>query len=103
MVNYILIVQVLLALFFIMPGITKVKTSKEVLVAKGNMPPDGSIGFIRFLGTAELLGALAMIVPIFIGELRILTALAAIGFAIVMIGAFVIHFKRENLRSFLLW
>jgi uncharacterized membrane protein YphA (DoxX/SURF4 family) len=96
MENYILIIQILLAVFFIMPGIMKVKTSKEVLVARGNMQPDGSIGFIRFLGTAELLGVLAMIVPIFMEELHVMTAMAAIGFAVVMIGALVIHLKKKE-------
>lgn len=98
MENYILIVQVLLAVFFIMPAVTKVKTSKEVLVARGNMPLDGSIGFIRFLGVAELLGVLAMLAPPFIKELQVLTGLAAIGFAIVMIGAFVLHFKKKEYK-----
>ena len=99
MENYILVVQILLAALFIVPGIMKIKTPKELLVARGNMPPDGSIGFIRFLGTAELLGVLAMIVPIFLKELQILTALAAIGFAIVMVGAFVVHFKKREFKK----
>ena len=100
MENYSWIIQVLLAVFFTMPGLMKIKTSKEALVAKGNMPPDVSISFIRFLGVSELLGVLAMIVPIWLKELHILTALAAIGFIFVMIGALVVHYKKKEFKKF---
>ena len=99
MENYIWIIQIILALFFTMPGLTKLKTPKEVLVAKGNMPPNGSILFIRFLGASELLGVLAMIVPIWLKELQLLTALAAIGFSIVMIAALVVHYKKKEFKK----
>ena len=89
----------MLAVFFTMPGLTKIKTSKEVLVVKGNMPPNGSIKFIRFLGVSELLGVLAMIVPIWLKELQLLTALAAVGFSIVMIGALVVHYKKREYKK----
>jgi len=99
MENYGWVIQVLLAAFFIMPGLTKIKTSKEVLVAQGKIPPNGSITFIRFLGVAELLGVLAMIIPIWLKELQLLTALAAIGFSIVMIGALVVHYKKKEFKK----
>ncbi len=99
MENYSWITQIMLAVFFTMPGLTKVQTSKEALVAKGNLKPNGSITFIRFLGVSELLGVLAMIVNIWLKELQLLTALAAIGFSIVMIGALVVHYKKKEFKK----
>ena len=99
MENYSWIIQIILAVFFTMPGLTKLKTTKEVLVAKGNMPPDGSILFIRFLGVSEILGVLAMIVPIWLKELQFLTAFAAIGFTIVMIAALIVHYKKKEFKK----
>lgn len=100
MENYSWIIQVVLAVFFTMPSLTKIKTSKDILVAKGNMPPNGSIMFIRFLGISELLGVLAMVVPIWLKELQPLTALAAIGFSIVMIAALIVHYKKKEFKKF---
>ncbi|MEJ0103794.1 MAG: DoxX family protein [Bacteroidota bacterium] len=99
MENYNWIIQVLLAVFFTMPGLTKIKTAKEVLVARGNMPPNGSISFIRFLGVSEILGVLAMIVPIWLKELQPVTALAATGFSIVMIAALAVHYKKKEFKK----
>jgi hypothetical protein len=99
MENYIWIIQVLLALFFTMPGLTKIKTSKAALVARGNMPLNGSISFIRFLGVSELLGVLTMIVTIWLKDIRFLAALAAIGFSIVMISALAVHYKRKEFKK----
>ena len=99
MEKYNWIIQIVLAAFFTMPGLVKIKTPKVVLVAKGNMPPNGSITFIRILGTSELLGVLAMIVPIWLKGLQLLTALAAIGFSIVMIAALVVHYKKKEFKK----
>ncbi len=99
MENYILIVQVLLAIFFTMPALSKIKTPKAVLIVRGKMPPNGSISFIRFLGVCEIFGVLAMIVPIWLKELHLLTALAAAGFSVVMIAALVVHYKKMEFRK----
>lgn len=99
MEKYTWIIQFVLALLFLATGIVKIKTSKEQLVKSGNMPPDGSITFIRFLGIAELLGSIAMIVPIWVPSLSIFTLLAAIGFGIVMLGAFVVHAKKKEIKK----
>ncbi len=100
MENYSWITQIMLAVFFTMPGLTKVKTSKEALVAKGNLPAQWlNNNSSVFLGVSELLGVLAMIVPIWLKELQLLTALAAIGFSIVMIGALVVHYKKKEFKK----
>ena len=77
------IVQGLLALIFLFTGGMKLALPLEELTAQLPLPG----WFVRFLGLAELLGALGLILP---GLLRIrpgLTPLAAAGLAIIMIGA----------------
>lgn len=83
------IVQVLLALLFIWGGGFKLVAPAEKLAG-----PPGSVVlpilFLRFIGLAELLGGIGLILP---GLLRIkpgLTPLAAAGLVIIMIGAVVV-------------
>ena len=80
------IAQVLLALLFLFAGGIKLVLPLEAL--KGPVPLPGL--FLRFLGVCEVLGAIGLVLP---GLLRIrpgLTALAAAGLVIIMIGATVI-------------
>ena len=77
------IVQALLALLFLFTGGMKLVLPLEELTAQ--MPLPGL--FVRFVGLAQVLGALGLILP---GLLRIrpgLTPLAAAGLVIIMIGA----------------
>ena len=81
------VVQGLLAALFLFTGGMKLVLPLEAL--KGPVPLPG--WFMRFLGVAEVLGALGLILP---GLLRIrpgLTPLAAAGLVIIMIGATVIN------------
>ena len=85
--NYALwIVQGLLALLFLFAGGVKLVLPLENLT--GPVPLPGL--FVRFIGVAEVLGAIGLILP---GLLRIrpgLTPLAAAGLVIIMGGATVI-------------
>jgi len=82
------IVQGLLAALFLFAGGMKLILSLDTLASMGSpdqIPLPG--WFIRFTGVVEVFGALGLILP---GLLRIrpeLTALAAAGLVIVMIGA----------------
>ena len=80
------IVQGLLALIFLFAGGTKLIRPIEEMTKELPMPGL----FLRFLGVAEVLGAIGLILP---GLLRIrpgLTPLAAAGLVVIMIGATVI-------------
>ena len=85
------IIQILLALLFLFAGGTKFYYTIEQMRAMG--PPNQILfpgWFIHFIGVCEILGALGLVLP---GLLRIkqyLTALAAIGLTIIMIGAVVV-------------
>ena len=93
---YVWILQVVLALFFIMPGIMKLKMSKEEMVEKGNITQEQSVYFPRFIGAAELAGVIVMVLSIWIKGLEILTGLAAAGFAVVMVGAILVHANKKE-------
>ena len=83
------IIQVLLALLFLFAGVTKLIMPIEEMTKQ--MPMPGM--FLRFLGVAEVLGGLGLILP---GLFRIktwLTPLAAIGLMIIVIGATVLTLK----------
>ena len=85
------ILQILLALLFLFAGGTKFYYTIQQMRDKG--PPNQILfpgWFIHFIGVCEILGALGLVLP---GLLRIkqhLTALAAIGLTIIMIGAVVV-------------
>jgi uncharacterized membrane protein YphA (DoxX/SURF4 family) len=79
-------VQALLALLFLFAGVTKLVLPVEALTAQSSLPGT----FLRFIGLAETLGAIGLILP---GLLRIaawLTPLAAAGLVIIMLGATVL-------------
>src|ERR1700722_11806831 len=77
------IVQILLALIFLFAGGIKLVLPAAQLTGQTPLPAP----FLRFIGVAEIAGALGLILP---GALRIrpgLTPLAAAGLTIIMIGA----------------
>lgn len=93
------IVQVLMALLFITAGLQKLTQSKDAMV-KGSFTTyaeDFSPNFLKMLGLFELLGGIGLILPWLTGFLPWLTPLAAVGLAIIMIGATYTRFRRgEN-------
>jgi uncharacterized membrane protein YphA (DoxX/SURF4 family) len=81
--------QVVLALLFLLAGSMKLILPIEIMMAQ--MPLPGL--FLRFIGVAEVAGALGLILP---GLLRIrpmLTPLAACGLLLVMSGATVVTLR----------
>jgi hypothetical protein len=82
----VVIVQGLLALVFLFTGLMKLTAPSEMLAVQVPLPEL----FVRFLGLAETLGAIGLILP---GLLRIrtgLTPLAPSGLVIIMMGATVL-------------
>jgi hypothetical protein len=90
------VAQVLLLGMFGMAGVMKTFMTAK---AKEMLPwaKERSDGFVRFVGTSELLGALGMFLPLLTGILPWLTALAAVGFAIIQVLAiFTVHVPRKE-------
>jgi hypothetical protein len=77
------IVQGLLAAAFLFAGSMKLITPGEVLAVMSPFPGE----FIRFIGVCEVLGAVGLILPYALRILPGLTALAAAGLVVIMVGA----------------
>jgi len=90
------IAQGLLAAMYLMAGVMKTfQTSK----AREQLPwaKNRSDGFIRFVGTSELLGALGLILPLLTGVLPWLTPLAAIGLTVIqLLAIFTEHLPKKE-------
>jgi uncharacterized membrane protein YphA (DoxX/SURF4 family) len=80
------IVQGLLALTFLFAGSMKLVLPLEALTEQ--MPLPGL--FVRFIGVAEVLGAIGLILPGLLRMRQGLTPLAAVGLVIIMSGATVL-------------
>ena len=79
------ILQVLLALLFIFAGVMKFAMSVEQMNAQAPVPMPGL--FLHFIGVAEVLGGLGLILPSLLKIKPLLTPLAALGLAIITAGA----------------
>jgi uncharacterized membrane protein YphA (DoxX/SURF4 family) len=92
------IAQSLLAAMYLMSGSMKafqparVRTNPQMTWAH-----DKQDGYIRFVGTSELLGALGLILPLVTGILPWLTVLAAVGLTIIQVLAiFSVHLPKKE-------
>ncbi|MDR6466205.1 DoxX family protein [Chryseobacterium sediminis] len=94
----VLIIQGVLALFFIMPGYSKISGSKERHVANGHLKANSSIIPIRILGVLELLGCIGIIFPWILGIVPILTPITAVCFCIIMLAGMIIHTAKKEYK-----
>lgn len=85
------IIQILLALLFLFAGGIKLVIPPDKLQAQA---PPGAVHFpgwfLIFIGVCEVVGALGLILPGLTRTRKGLTALAALGLAIIMIGAVIV-------------
>ena len=97
------ICQILLTLIFGYSGLMKSNKTEKELVAMGQTGVENlSPKLIKFIGVIELLGVVGIILPRLSGILPILTPLAATGFAVIMILAAIVHFRRNEKKTVLL-
>jgi hypothetical protein len=91
------IVAGLVAATFLGSGLTKWITPKADLLSKGMAwVEDFSAPSIKAISTAELLGAIGLIVPPLTGVVPVLGPIAGVGLAGLMIGATVVHTRRRE-------
>ncbi len=90
------IVAGLLALGFLGAGAMKLSQPREKLAASMGWVEDFSPPMVKAIGALEVLGALGLILPAATGIAPILTPLAAVGLALVMVGAIVTHLRRKE-------
>jgi hypothetical protein len=91
------VIQGLLAALFLFAGSTKLMLPIEVLTSMGSPNQIVLPGwFIRFIGVAEVLGAIGLILPRLLRILPRLTPLAASGLVIIMVGATSLTFAADG-------
>jgi uncharacterized membrane protein YphA (DoxX/SURF4 family) len=90
------VVQVLLALAFVLAGLMKVSQPVERLRERMNWARHVAPGLIRLIGTLEILGALGLILPVATHILPWLTPVAALGLVLTMIVAIALHLRLKE-------
>jgi hypothetical protein len=91
------VLQIVVALAFLAAGAVKLVRPRPALVSSGMAwADDYSDGGVKGIGALELIGAVGMILPAVTGIAPVLVPLAALGLALVMAGAVVVHLRRKE-------
>jgi uncharacterized membrane protein len=90
------VLQVLLGLAFLASGMVKATRDRGQLLERMPYVEDLSDGQVRTIGLLEIAGGLGLVLPAATGIAPVLTPLAAVGLAIVMIGATLLHVRRNE-------
>jgi len=97
------IIQGLLAMLFLFAGGMKLFAYDRYQKQAEQQHPDRALGLSRglvtFIGASEVAGALGLVLPQATGVLPVLTPLAAVGLAIIMVLATRFHMRRQEPRS----
>jgi len=89
--------QGLLAVIMLMAGSFKLTKTKSELKQKNMEWVDSvSAGNIKLIGFSQLLISFGLILPQLLGILTWLTPLAALGLALEMLGAIILHIRRKD-------
>ena len=91
------IAQGVLAAAFFGAGALKLMKSRADLAPKMPYVEDFSDGMIRTIGGLEVLGAVGLVLPWLLGMAPALTIWAAIGLALTMVGAAIVHIRRGEM------
>lgn len=90
------IAQILLAGMFLAAGIMKYSQPIAKLAGKMSWVTHYKPGTVRFVGIAEVLGALGLILPWSTNIAPVLTPIAAVALAVVMVLAALYHFRQKE-------
>jgi uncharacterized membrane protein YphA (DoxX/SURF4 family) len=91
------IIAIVLAVAFAGSGLMKLVVPKDKLVTAGQgWAQDYSPTNIRLIGFVEVVGAVGLVLPAAVHIAPILVPLAAVGLALVMVGAIVVHARRKE-------
>jgi hypothetical protein len=90
------ILQAVLAAFFALSGAAKAFQPKEKVVAKVPALADFAPGTILFIGVAELAGAIGLVLPAAVGVATVLTPIAGVGLAVMMLLGAIFHTRRSE-------
>jgi uncharacterized membrane protein len=90
------VLQGLLGAAFVVAGVIKSTQPKEKLAGNMAWVTRRSAGTVRFIGVMEILGGLGLILPWATGIATILTPLAAVGLAVIMVLAIGDHVRSKE-------
>ncbi|MER7805096.1 DoxX family protein [Streptomyces parvulus] len=93
------VVQILLALVMLVAGGSKLAQSREKLAETMKWVNSFTPGQIRGIGMLEVLAALGLLLPAATGIAPVWTPIAAIGVALLMIGAAITHARARELPN----
>ncbi|MFY0689736.1 MAG: DoxX family protein [Cyclobacteriaceae bacterium] len=93
---FIWVLQVLVVLAFLAAGFGKLTMSVDDMLTQMPWTEDFVEWQIRLIGGLELLGAIGVIVPMFVKQFGKLVPIASICLGVTMIGAAITHFGREE-------
>ena len=98
------IIAGLMAAVFLLAGANKLLIPQEKLAKApgGGWVLDFSAGFVKALGAVEILGAVGLILPALLDIAPILVPMAAVGLALIMVGAAIVTFRRQEFKHVLL-
>ncbi|GAA3257251.1 DoxX family protein [Nonomuraea helvata] len=94
------IIAALMAVALLSGGVLKLTLSKEKLAAApgGGWTEDFGAGAIKAIGAVEVLAAVGLVLPAVLGIAPVLVPLAAVGVALLMVGAMITHLRRHENR-----
>jgi uncharacterized membrane protein YphA (DoxX/SURF4 family) len=93
------IVAGLLAAAMLAAGAMKTFQTKEQLASSGmGWAEDFSPGMVKFIGIAEILAAIGLILPALLDIATFFVPLAALGLVLMMIGAIITHARRKEFQ-----
>lgn len=93
------ILQIILAALFLMAGFTKVSKPIDELVPMMPWVESLPAFMVRFIGASEFLGAIGLVLPSLFRIRPVLTSLAAVALAMVMIMAAFFHISRGEFET----
>lgn len=93
------VAQLFLALAFIAAGTMKTITPVEELAKSMSWVNDVSESMVRFIGISEILGGIGLILPSLLKIKPVLTPVAAIGIAVIMVLAIGLHVMKSEFNA----
>lgn len=95
------VVQVVLAAAFLAAGVMKLVQDRSLLKARMAWVEDVNAVGVKAIGALEVLGAAGLLLSGVFHFAPVLTTLAALGLALTMLGALIVHLRRnESAQAF---
>ncbi|WP_067892026.1 DoxX family protein [Nocardia vaccinii] len=88
--------QIILAAAFVLGGGVKIALPKDKLHPMMPWVEDMSSNAVRGIGAIEVIGGAGVVLPWATGIAPVLTPIAAVGLALVMVGGFLTHARRAE-------